>query len=535
MAMAKLYGVVHELCALAGREEFRSDRQLLADFAARQDETAFAVLVRRHGPMVFGVCKRMLRRIEDAEDAFQATFLVLVRKARVLGHREILGNWLYGVAYHTALKARATAAARSAREARMPAPETSTADRDLEALMVLDQELNRLPDRHRVPLVLCDLEGKTYKEAARHLGCPEGTVASRLARARALLAQRVKSRGVTLTAAALTVAVPASLTAATLLSAEGAAGPRVLALADAMLKTLLLSKIKTAGIMLLCVVLVGAALPWGFIQGATAKSMSEGPVPTAANRSGETAPASLPALLGEQALGTLKGRIVWGGQALPNSKEMKLDRGAEVVSTNLLFDRDRQTLRDDALVIHPSTRGIKNVYVYLLAGPVPLSVHLGQQKPARDHVTIDVTNGTLEPRVVAVRAGQTVVFTNNSPYQHVIRWQGDGINNQSGSINFPPHRTFELKGLRPQKVPVQLTSSLHGWMKGQIGVFEHPYFALTDAAGNFEIHDVPAGQHRVMIYHEQLGVRHGAANQPTETITNPAGQALDLGELAMGS
>src|SRR5262249_8620240 len=159
-----------------------TDGQLLEDYLSRRDEAALAVLVRRHGPMVWGVCRRVLYHYHDAEDAFQATFLVLLRKAASLASRELLANWLYGVAYHTALKARATAAKRGARERQvtdMPEPDVAPPDpwHDLQPL--LDQALSRLPDKYRVPIVLCDLEGKTRKEAARQLGVPEGTVAGR--------------------------------------------------------------------------------------------------------------------------------------------------------------------------------------------------------------------------------------------------------------------------------------------------------------------------------------------------------------------
>src|SRR5262249_31988078 len=135
-----------------------------------------AALVRRHGPMVWGVCRRILGNHHDAEDAFQATFLVLVRKAATIVPRDMVANWLYGVAYQTARKARAMAARRNSRERLVfPMPEAAAADGDgwSELWSLLDQELNRLPEKYRAPVVLCDLAGRTYKEAARQLGCPE--------------------------------------------------------------------------------------------------------------------------------------------------------------------------------------------------------------------------------------------------------------------------------------------------------------------------------------------------------------------------
>ncbi len=169
-----------------------TDGQLLEAFVSQKDEATFAVLVRRHGPMVLGACRRVLGNPHDAEDAFQATFLVLVRKADSIVPREMVANWLYGVAYRTALKARTMLARQRGRERQvkeMPEPETAEPDaswRELQTL--LDQELRRLPDKYRVAVVLCDLEGQTGKETARQLGWPEGTVSSRLARGRSMLA-----------------------------------------------------------------------------------------------------------------------------------------------------------------------------------------------------------------------------------------------------------------------------------------------------------------------------------------------------------
>ena len=183
-----------------------TDGELLESFVSRRDGTALEALVRRHGPMVWGVCRRVLRDHHDAEDAFQATFLVLVRKAASVKPREMVGNFLYGVAHQTALKARATAAKRRARErqvAHMPEPVAKEPGLGGDWQAVLDQELSRLPDMYRAAIVLCDLEGKTRKEAARQLGVPDGTLAARVARARTMLAKRLARNGVVLSAGSL--------------------------------------------------------------------------------------------------------------------------------------------------------------------------------------------------------------------------------------------------------------------------------------------------------------------------------------------
>ena len=154
------------------------DAQLLARFSAEHDEAAFATLVRRHGPMVLNVCRTVLHHEQDAEDAFQATFLVLARKAESIRQPEAVAGWLYEVAYHVAVKAQAETARRRAQERKvMPMPPADpTLDMTLRDLRrVLHEELRRLPDKYRVPLVLCYLEGRSQEEAADQLGWSKGT------------------------------------------------------------------------------------------------------------------------------------------------------------------------------------------------------------------------------------------------------------------------------------------------------------------------------------------------------------------------
>ena len=150
-----------------------TDGQLLERFLAAREEAAFEVLLRRHGPMVLGVCRRVLSNVHDAEDAFQAAFVVLIRKGPSLLPRQTLGNWLYGVAYHTALKARAAGWKRRAKErqaAVVSRSQTPAEDTGHDLLPLLDRELDRLPDKYREAVVLCELEGKTRQEAATQLG-----------------------------------------------------------------------------------------------------------------------------------------------------------------------------------------------------------------------------------------------------------------------------------------------------------------------------------------------------------------------------
>ena len=181
------------------RDSATGDGQLLASFVASRDESAFAALVRRHGPMVLGVCRRVVGDPHLAEDAFQATFLVLARRAAAVRPRSLVGNWLSGVANRTALRARAAAARGRAKEKQvdaMPHPPVSVDQAWADLQPVLDSELARLPDKFRMPIVLCDLNGRPQRDVARELKLPPATLANRLAAARRLLAKRL-TRGVT--------------------------------------------------------------------------------------------------------------------------------------------------------------------------------------------------------------------------------------------------------------------------------------------------------------------------------------------------
>ena len=210
------------------------DEELLARFFKTSEEGAFSVLVARYGSLVYGVCKRVLGNATDAEDAFQATFLVLVKKGAKLQQPGRLANWLYGVALRTAnhvksKRARRTKVERAA--STMPA-KTDMSDMNYEQLWnVLDEEIQQLPPKYALPLVLCYLEGKTNAEAATQLGWPEGSMSRRLSRAKELLRVRLSKRGMAMSAVLLAAAVfarPASACAsAPLLAATVKAGTQV--------------------------------------------------------------------------------------------------------------------------------------------------------------------------------------------------------------------------------------------------------------------------------------------------------------------
>ena len=251
------------------------DGELLDSFIESHDEAAFAALVKRHGPMVWGVCRRLLHQ-HDAEDAFQATFLVLARKAASIRSKATVGNWLYGVAHQTALQARRAIARRRAKEVQVTKmPDTEAVEPDVWADLqpVLDEELSRLPDIYRAVVVLCDLEGRTRKEVACLLGVPEGTVGGRLARARTMLAKRLTQRGVIVSGGVLAAVlwqnvaaagVPSSVVSSTIKAALCYAAGQTAAsvittnaaiLTEGVLRAMLMSKLKTATAVLMVVAL----------------------------------------------------------------------------------------------------------------------------------------------------------------------------------------------------------------------------------------------------------------------------------------
>jgi RNA polymerase sigma factor (sigma-70 family) len=231
-----------------------SDKQLLALFVKHREGDAFAALLNRHGPMVMGVCRRVLLNYHDAEDAFQATFLVFSRRAGTVNAQASIAGWLYRVAYRTALEARARIARRRGKELQVndvPHPSIEPEEGQRELLALLDKELDGLPEKYRVPVVLCELEGCSHKEAARMLGIPEGTLSWRLSHAKKLLAKRLSRYGLAISCATLT-AVMAPETASACLRAStlktvlsvGAVPANVLALTEGVMKAMFLTKLK---------------------------------------------------------------------------------------------------------------------------------------------------------------------------------------------------------------------------------------------------------------------------------------------------
>ena len=244
-----------------------ADECLLAEFLTHRTDAAFAAIVQRHGPMVLGVCRRVLRNDADADDAFQAVWLVLLRKGDSVRPRSRLGNWLYGVAVNVARRGRDAVTRRRTQSLTAEPPERERVSTDLRE--VLDRELSALPDAYRAAVVACDLEGHTRAEAAGRLGWSEGTVASRLARGRALLADRLTRRGVVLPAAGLAAALGAHAGAAVAVPGLSMLlqhpSPAAEGLAEEITRAMFTNKLKSAAVALSAAVGIvgaGAATVW---------------------------------------------------------------------------------------------------------------------------------------------------------------------------------------------------------------------------------------------------------------------------------
>lgn len=488
------------------------DRQLLADFA-RGDQSAFAAIVDRHGPLVWGVCRRATSSEPLAEDAFQAVFVILARRAKGLHLRTSLANWLFGVACKVANRAAQREHRRKLRErtaARRPddnsAPEADRAGPEwADTLRVLDEELAKLSEKYRGPLVACYLQGKTQDEAAAELGWTVFTLRRRLAAARELLRERLTRRGAALFVALFAGAVfagtgfaappPPALPARTLAAAAAkSVPPSVAALAGSSAGPVVV--LGLAGI-----VLAGVVAAVGTFHPMTSTAPTS---PTALLTTPTTQPVTPPI----SSWVTVRGRVIWKGD-IPKPDELNVTgsdkpaccRTGPLVSNQLLID--------------PNTRGVRNVVVWLrpdsddrtAAWPVD-RVHPDLRNPVPTEHVLDQPECQFEPRVIAARDGDSLLVKNSSTIRHNVtftdRWTVDFDRTLSAS------EVKEAGPLSADRIPATIRCTLHPWMQAHLRVFDHPYFAVTDAEGRFEIKLAPTGKCRVVYWHE-LGFHRGKA------------------------
>jgi RNA polymerase sigma factor (sigma-70 family) len=346
-----------------------TDGDLLRRFHHDRDEAAFATLMERHGPLVLGVCRRILNDPNDADDAFQGTFLVLARKAGSVAQPDRLASWLYGVAVRVARKARGAAARRRACQQQvtdMPDVESSHETDWNELRRVLDDEVQRLPEKFRLPILLCYLEGRTREEAARQLGWSAGAVKGMLERGRELLRSRLTRRGVTLSATTLagflsqntlSAAVPAALSDSTIKAAllfaagTGAAAGNVAALAEGVIQAMWISRTRSAVAVILVLFVLGTGvgvLALGGPRSAPEASKKEGP----AAKTGEKAAARSKRAAARLNLAKSAYQIAWVRFRFGREPEQTVNLWSRRWLQAQLDLSDKKAARDAALRAH---------------------------------------------------------------------------------------------------------------------------------------------------------------------------------------
>lgn len=495
------------------------DRALLARFADERDQPAFEQLVKRHGGLVFGVCKRAVRDAHLAEDAFQAVFLVLARNPQGALTAASVGGWLFGVARRVGLAARRHEQRREKRELLAnPARESGGSERpDFDDLLrVLDEELAALPEEFRAAIVACFLEERTQDEAARELNWSLSTLRRRLDRGKELLRGRLSRRGVTLAAGLFTCALAAPARAATPpLAPLTAPSPVSAALAAEVVRRGIGAKL-----IAVCTVAVLAAggLAFGLSQDAP-----NPPNPLAQSvRAAEPAPAPdvapTPHAVEAKKWINVSGLVVFPkDRAIPELRLVENIKDADEW-------RPFQPLHHEDTLIHTDNRGIANVVVFLRPdsddrkAEFPTEkIHpaLAKAKPA-DH-TVSAAAGQFTPRVLAVRAGDRVTFNNRLPVPTNVLY--DSFENDIFNVLLAKGMSHTSKPLAASRLPDMYRSNIYPWMKGCVWAFDHPYFAVTDANGRFEIPNAPAGKWRLVVWHETVGYLGGAPGRLGTKVT----------------
>ncbi len=521
-----------------------TDRFLLDEFLRpgcdhpQRSEWAFRRLVEWHSPMVLGVCRRVLRDDADAEDAAQAVFLVLWRKATGLT-AESLGGWLHRTALlvcQNAIRARKNRRIHEQRAAAM-SPTTVTDDADWSAVReVLDAELDRLPEKYRVPLILFHLEDRPHSEIAQLLAVNPATVATWLSRGRELLASRLLRRGITVGAVALATGLSSvasaapvaptfaasTVTAASLygsghLAVAGGLSASTSALAGECLKGTLLTPLKCAvsgvvGLFVAGAVTLGVALGPGEESPVATQS-----VPTEVITPAEKPPAEViaeaPALTDEETdpqFGGITGQVLCT-QPFPQ-------RGRDLIPN----------VPDETLLVDPQTGGVENVFLCLRKAPTPVHPQL-IPVPAQS-VVVDNVATVFVPHAFFARTGQGIHFMNGSATP--INVHTNPVVNPSMNFILKPMDRVGLivRFAQPETLPVKISDDIHASATSYGLVLDHPYAAITDAAGQFRISHLPVGPHSFRVWHERVGYL-----ERDYQVTVTGGQLVTLPPLSVPS
>ena len=516
------------------------DRALLGRFVEAHDDEAFAAIVKRHGSMVLGVCRRAVRDAHLAEDAFQAVFLVLSRNPQAAVRANSVAGWLFGIARRVGLAARRHEVRREKRERRIIAPRQSDPIHEWDDLLrTVDEELAKIPGEERAALIACFLREQTHDEAARELGWSLSTLRRRLERGKELLRARLTRRGATLSA---------GLFAGVLAPSTAAALPRTLAAsagnptAASALATNLAAKAlggvaaKVVPAILALVTVVGIAA--AFARPETPVADAPGS-PVSITETHPVAPVSAP----PRDWVTVTGQVLF-----PEARELPERR--EILKTdNFVKDAeccfaDGRRLFFENLIIEPKTRGIANAVVWLRQDKEdpkfpfpPEKIHPKFADAKSKEHAIDVVDCQFHPRITVARVGDTLLFENRTPVAVNVKYDAEDKGPGTKFFGFNMMLAAKIGTMQPRESlewgtqPDAVSSNIHPWMKGYVWAFDHPYATVTDANGKFSIPNAPVGEHlcRLVIWHEEFGYGPGGkSGVPVKITDGPAG-AMDLG------
>jgi len=485
------------------------DRALVRRFVESRDEVAFAAIVTRHARMVYGVCRRAVHDAHLAEDAFQAVFLVLANHPGRALAASAVGGWLFGVARRVgaAVRRREERFARRQTKVNRVCGQREAPDFD-ELLRVLDEELAGLAEEYRGPLVACFLEERTLDEAARQLSWSVSTLRRRLDRGKELLRTRLARRGITFSAGLFAgflapsaqAAVPPRLIESALPSARPA--PLAATLAADFARGSLLFPASLA-VVVMALGLGGAVLAFNGETGAPVL-----PIVSSLPDARSVVPASQSASQAEGRWVRLRGRVIYpDSPALPAKRAVPFDRikDAEFFGPQSYGD----------VLIDPQTRGIANAVVWLrpdtedehAAFPAD-RIHPAFNRKPVDR-PIQATREGFSPRITVARPGDRLVFSNPTPVVLTVCYDSAAGMDRRFNVFLPPGRVHTTAPLSAARTSDSFSDSIHSWIRGYAWVFDHPYVAVTDASGGFEMRNTPIGSWRFVVWHEKAGYREG--------------------------